>query len=111
MLRVVAPQPARSPSRAKQLEQRHSDLIQPRGDRTISGVVVRNESGQLTLRTRQGDETTLTLRPGTRYLGDGLRMDAGDLAVNMRVSVRAGRTLRGELEAYQVVWGDMLDPR
>jgi hypothetical protein len=111
MLRVVLPEPPRPPSRSRlQGEQRRNDLFQPGGDRTISGIVVRHESDRLTLRTRQGDEATLSLLPGTRYLGDGLRMNAGDLAVNMRVSVRAGRNLRGELEAYQVVWGGMLDP-
>jgi len=29
----------------------------------------------------------------------------------MRVFVRAGRTLYNEIEAYQVIWGRILQPR
>jgi len=82
----------------------------PTGDRTFSGMVVRLESRALTLRTRSG-ETTLALRPDTRYLDDGVRAGPAELRVNAHVFVRAGKTIEGILEAYQVMWGQILDVR
>lgn len=87
--------------------QRHPvESFQPRGDMTFGGTVVRRASRVLTLKTRAG-AITLRLRPDTRYLGDGLRLDAEALLVNTHVFVRGGRNLDGDLEAYQVVWGEM----
>jgi hypothetical protein len=37
-------------------------------------------------------------------------VDAGVLAVNTRVFVRAGKTIYDEVEAFQVIWGDILKP-
>jgi hypothetical protein len=36
-------------------------------------------------------------------------MDASALSVNDRVSVRAGTNSGGQVEAYQVIWGDLVD--
>jgi hypothetical protein len=80
----------------------------PTGDRALAGMVVRLTSRALTLRTRTG-ETTLTLRPDTRYLNDGVRTNLDDLRVNTHVFIRAGKSIEGVLEAYQVMWGKILD--
>jgi hypothetical protein len=82
----------------------------PRGDRTVSGVIIRNNARTITLRTREGEQTLL-LRKDTRYLADGAPQDAAALAVNTRVFVRAGRNLEGGIEAYQVVWGEIAGVR
>jgi hypothetical protein len=79
-----------------------------RGDQTVSGVVIRREGPALTVRTRT-EERTLLLRPDTAYFGDGLRLDASALAVNTHVFVRAGRNMDGRIEAYQVMWGSIVD--
>jgi hypothetical protein len=84
-----------------------SVFFTPRGDRTLAGIVVRLTSRLLILRTNRG-ETTLALRPDTRYLGDGIRADPADLRVNTHVFVRAGKTIEGVVEAYQVMWGEIL---
>jgi hypothetical protein len=78
----------------------------PRGDRTVSGVIVRRDARSITLRTRNGEQTLL-LRKDTRYLGDGTPQDATAALVNTRVFVRAGRNLEGGVEAYQVMWGEI----
>ena len=96
---VIPPAPA-SPRRAQQVARRRQVLLL-QGDRTIAGLVTHLEGREVTLRTRDG-EVTLVLRPDTRYLGDG------PLSVNRRVSVSAGRSLSGQLEAYQVTWGEIL---
>jgi hypothetical protein len=80
----------------------------PRGDRTIAGMIVRVSARALTLKNSSG-ETTLALRPDTSYLNDGVRTSPADLHVNTRVFVRAGRTIEGAIEAYQVMWGAILD--
>ena len=79
-----------------------------RGDRSVAGIVTRREPGALWIKTREGERVVL-LRQDTRYLDTGIRVDAGALPVNTRVYVRAGRTLYGEIEAYQVTWGSILN--
>jgi Domain of unknown function (DUF5666) len=82
----------------------------PRGDMTFSGLVVRLNPEAFTLRTRTGTQQTFALRPDTRFLGDGLRVDAKALKLNTRVFVRAGRNLDDEIEAYQIIWGQIVEP-
>ena len=73
----------------------------PRGYLAYSGLVVKNEDSKITLKTRSGART-LRLRPDTRY------SEASQPLLNKHVFVRAGRNLEGVLEAYQVMWGEIL---
>ncbi len=85
----------------------HSFFFTPTGDRTVAGVVVGITSRLLMLRTKTGD-AALVLRPDTKYIDDGVRTEHTDLHVNTRVFVRAGRSIDGIVEAYQVIWGRIL---
>lgn len=76
----------------------------------VAGVVSRINPDRVILHTRTGDQTIL-LRPDTRYFDDGSAVAASALKPNMRVYIRTGRTLYNEMEAYQVVWGEILQPR
>lgn len=78
-----------------------ADVWVPRGSLTYSGLVVKNEDSKITLKTRSGPRT-LRLRPDTRY------SEASQPLLNKHVFVRAGRSLEGVLEAYQVMWGEIL---
>ena len=100
--RRTAPTPAR-PVRA-------SDFLPQRGDRTFAGIVLRREGSWLTLKTRAG-ERTLLIRSDTRFLNEGAKLDATALPVNTHVFVRAGRNSSGEMEAFQVMWGELVNPR
>jgi hypothetical protein len=82
----------------------------PRGDMTFSGVVTRVDSRAVTLRTRKSGEQRLLLRADTRFLDNGIRVNAAALKTNMRVFIRAGRNLDDQIEAYQVIWGDIVSP-
>lgn len=82
----------------------------PRGDRAVAGLVVRLTERFLTLRNTTG-ETTIALRPDTRYVDDGKRAAQADLRVNTHVYVRAGKRIDGVVEAYQVMWGEILNVR
>jgi hypothetical protein len=73
----------------------------PRGFLSYSGLVVKNEDSKITLKTRAGTRTLL-LRPDTRY------SEAAEPLINKHVFVRAGRNVQGALEAYQVMWGEIL---
>jgi hypothetical protein len=109
IVRVVPPQAARSPRKqvVEATVPRPRTVLTPRGNRTIAGLVIRNENGMVTLRTREGEEN-VRLRGDTRYLENGRPLSGDSLAVNMRVSMRVSSNLDGELEAYQVTWGDLL---
>lgn len=96
-----------SPDRAPALP---LDQIFPRGNLTFSGVIARLSAERLVLHTRQEGEKTILLRLDTRYLEGGSPVDAADLKPNTRVFVRAGKNLENQIEAYQVVWGQILQP-
>jgi hypothetical protein len=105
MLQVIPPGPP--PSRAKPSAAFRPTLDLPHGDRTISGIIIQRDARSITLRTHDGEQTVL-LRKDTRYVGDGAQQDASAALVNTRVFVRAGPNLYGGIEAYQVMWGDIL---
>jgi hypothetical protein len=108
-VQVVEPKPRRDPARMKPHPPRGFALaFLPQGDRSFGGVVVRRDAQTLTLRTRAG-ERTLLLRPDTRYLDGGVHTGSSALIVNLHVFVRAGEDIYGNLEAYQVMWGRILD--
>src|SRR5215471_17528157 len=83
----------------------------PTGNLTYSGVVFRITSDRLMLHTRTGGEQSIQLRKDTRYLQNGEIVDADKLALNTRVFVRAGKDVYDQIEAYQVIWGSILDPK
>jgi hypothetical protein len=79
------------------------------GNLTFAGVVARLNGQSLVLRTRTGEQTLL-IRRDTRYVDNGDTVEAAELRPNMRVFVRAGRNLYEQVEAYQVIWGSILEP-
>jgi len=83
--------------------------LPPRANLTFTGVVIAITPSTLTLRSRSGDRQSILLRPDNRYLAEGQFMDRGSLRANTRVYVRAGKNLDEQVEAYQVIWGDILD--
>jgi hypothetical protein len=81
------------------------------GNLTYSGVVFRLNPTRVMIHTREAGDLAIQLRNDTRYLQNGVVVEAGDLKTNMRVFVRAGKDVYNEIEAYQVIWGTILDPR
>ena len=86
------------------------DPLFARGDMTFSGVVRRLNDDRLVLHTRADGDKTILLRQDTRYLSGGSQVDAAALQPNTRVFIRAGKNLDNHIEAYQVVWGEILEP-
>jgi hypothetical protein len=100
--------------------QRNSGLPRPYNERldtvrtgtlTFSGVVYRVNADKFVLHTRDAGDLAILLRKDTRYLQDGQVVDLESLKPNMRVFVRAGKDLYNEVEAYQVIWGNIMAPR
>ena len=87
------------------------ESIAPRGNLTFAGIVLRLDATSMLLRTRFDGQRTVLLRQDTGFAGSGRTVDSSELRVNTRVFVRAGRNLWGDLEAYQVVWGEILPGR
>jgi len=87
-----------------------TDRYAPRGDMTATGLVLDLSEQWLTIRTRTEGNKQFLLRHDTRYVGEGLRTARETLARSTRVFVRAGRNFEGVVEAYQVIWGDIMKP-
>lgn len=77
-----------------------------RNHENTAGVVKEITAQSVTLRTRDG-ERIFELRPETRYLGNGLKMELSDVQVNQRLSVEAAQSPNGDWEAVQLTWGDL----
>jgi len=82
----------------------------PLGALTYAGVVFRITGEHLVLRTRDGGEQSVNLRKDTRYLLNGEIVEPETLHLNTRVFVRTGKDLWDQIEAYQVIWGKILEP-
>lgn len=87
-----------------------TESFAPRGNLTFAGVVVKIDEETIVLRTRTEGEKLIVLRHDTRYIGDGQRAELDQVKRNSRVFIRAGRNLENEIEAYQVVWGQIVQP-
>jgi hypothetical protein len=73
-------------------------------------VVRRLNANVLVLKTKDEPERMVLLRDDTRFLESGFPADRKALAVNTRVFIRGGRNIENDLEAYQVIWGQIEGP-
>lgn len=88
-----------------------TEHIVPRGNLSFAAVVTRITPDAISIRTRADGVMTLLLRPDTRFLSDGVTAERGNLHVNQKVFLRGGKNLEGDLEVYQVIWGDIVSGR
>jgi hypothetical protein len=92
-------------------DRRTMDYFIQRGAMSFAGLVVKADATSLTLKTRSGLQRLL-LRSDTRYSDSGLRVDLAILdLLNRHVFIKAGHTPNGGVEAYQVMWGEILQAR
>ncbi len=98
----VRPHPEAAPVRAAS--------FLPHGNLSLSGVVARLTADSLMLRTRSGDRQMIHLRPDTRFMTEGQTAGPASLPANTIVYIRGGRDLNNQIEAYQVIWGEILQP-
>lgn len=104
------PRSAALPARSRSYRPNLMDFLAPRGNLTYAGVIARLTADSLVLHTRLEGDKTIVLRADTRFLESGTMVEAEDLKPNTRVFVRAGKNLDDQIEAYQVIWGEILQP-
>lgn len=112
-VRVLAGSPPAAPPAYRPSYRPYRGLTEdlfPRGNLTLAGVVSELSEERLVLRTRADPAKRILLRSDTRYVEDGCLVARFALRVNTRIFVRAGENVDGEIEAYQVVWGQILKP-
>jgi hypothetical protein len=109
---VEPPRPARPPLLPGMVRTYRSPLehMVPTGNLTFSGVLSRVNGERVVLRGRDGADRTILLRGDTRFLDGGEIVELGNLRPNMRVFIRAGKDLYGEVEAFQIIRGGILQP-
>ncbi len=112
-IHVILPQPPARPLSQGRLRAYRgaADHYEPLATLSFSGVVSSLEPDRLVLRTKDAGNQTIVLRQDTRFLENGEIVERTTLQPSMRVFVRGGRGLYGEVEAYQVIWGEILAPR
>jgi hypothetical protein len=86
------------------------DNLFPRGLITLTGIVEEVGEDRVVLWTRGQRKMSFILRPDTIFSDSGVPVGAKALAPQTRVFLRAGRSFEGDLEAYQIVWGEILFP-
>lgn len=86
------------------------ELVLPRGRLTLSGIVLDLKTDSMLVRTREGERQRVVIRRDTRFRRQGQVAKAADLPEYTQVYVRGGRGLNNEWEAYEVMWGEILNP-
>jgi hypothetical protein len=111
-IHVILREPPRRPRSQDPFTMRRAAVepYLPLSTMSLAGVVTSLGPDWLILHTREAGNQTVLLRRDTRYLGDGELVEHSDLRPNMRVFIRAGRNLFNEVEAYQIIWGQILEP-
>jgi hypothetical protein len=110
---VILPAPPARPGsqRRSEADRDAVDRFGPTSTMSLSGVVISLGPERIVLHTREAGNQTVLLRRDTRFLANGEIVDLSALEPNMRVFIRAGRNLDGAIEAYQIIWGEILEPR
>ncbi len=85
-----------------------TETFAPRGNLLITGIVLRVDEGSIVLRNRSGVRQLIQLRADTRYIGSGLLDEKEAMPVGRPVQVRAGKTFEGDVEAFTIMWGEIL---
>lgn len=88
-----------------------TESIIPRGEYQWAGTVSELTAEKLVLRTRTDGYKTLVIRADTRFLEDGAVSEFARLLPNTLISIRAGRSVTGETEVYQIIWGSVTPKR
>ena len=78
---------------------------------TYTGVVMELQEGRLILRTRFDGLKTIYLKPDTRCLNGGLEVGRESLLPQMHIFVTTGLNSDAELEASEIIWGTLLQPK
>ncbi|MBV6433442.1 MAG: hypothetical protein IANPNBLG_03620 [Bryobacteraceae bacterium] len=113
IVRVVADGKQRAPRPHPHAQTAYSptESFAPRGNLLFTGIILRVEEGSIVLRNRSGVRQVIQLRQDTRYIGSGLPDMRQAMPMGRPVQVRAGKTFEGDVEAFTIMWGEILRVR
>jgi uncharacterized protein (DUF2164 family) len=111
IVRVLTPKALENPRYKWRTFQAAAEIVAPRGNVVMTGIVLEHDDYSLKLRTRDGVRHLITLREDTRFMGSGAAVARGELPAYQTIQVRAGKTYDNRVEAYSIVWGEILRPR
>ena len=110
IVRVLTPKALESPRYKWRTWQAAAEIVAPRGNVVLSGIVLEHDEYSMRLRTRDGKRHLITLRGDTRYTSSGAASGRTDLPSHQTIQVRVGKTYDNKMEAYSIVWGQILRP-
>ena len=120
LLEVVSDRDSRVPQYARMIhvldrtpdprKARRAALREQRDEVSYSGVTIGRADQQITLRTPLDGLQRFSLIPDTQFVFSGALVGRAVLEAQTHVLVRAVQRANGEMEAYQVIWGELLQP-
>ena len=111
IVRVLTPQVLENPRYKWRGWQSAAEIVAPRGNMVVSGIALEHDEHTLRLRARDGRKYLLTLRSDTRFTGSGMPADRAEIPAYTPLQVRISRTYDNRMEAFSVVWGEILRPQ
>lgn len=87
-----------------------TETFAPRGNLIFTGVIVQSDDKSFIVRTREGSRHLIQIRKDTSFLAAGDPSTLVQMPFNKPVQVRAGKTFDNDIEAFSVVWGQILQP-
>lgn len=110
IVRVLTPAAFSAPRRMRNIPS-PTESFAPRGTLLYSGIIVDANHFWLVLRSRNGERQRILLREDTRFFDAGSVTSRTSLPRNKPVQIRAGMTFENEIEAFSIVWGEILQPK
>lgn len=110
IVRVLTPKALESPRYKWRTWQAAAEIVAPRGNVVLTGIVLEHDEYSMRLRTRDGKRHLITLRADTRYTSSGTASGRAELPSYQPIQVRVGKTYDNKMEAYSIVWGQILRP-
>lgn len=110
IVRVLSPAAAATRGRLRTVPS-PTESFAPRGTLLYSGVVVDANNYWIVLRTRAGGRQRILLRDDTKFFDEGSPSTRAVLPRTRTIQVRAGKTFDNEIEAFSIIWGEILQPR
>ncbi len=111
IVRVLTPKTLENPRYKWQTWKAAAELVAPRGNVLLTGIVLEHDEYSLRLRTKQGARLLITLRSDTRFSNHGAVSQRTELPTYLPIQIRAGKTYDNKIEAYSIVWGEILRPK
>ncbi len=111
IVRVLTPKALESPRYKWRSWQSAAEIVAPRGNVLLTGIVLEHDEYSMRLRTRDGARHLITLRADTRFTNSGAASVRTELPAHQPIQVRISKSYDNKMEAFSIVWGEILRPQ